>query len=145
MPSTLSALLDAAGITADRRGDATVTGLSYDSRSVAPGDLFCCIPGQVVDGHDFGAQAAAAGASALLVERFVDTDVAQARVDAMRSVLGPLADAFYGRPSREIGVAAVTGTNGKTTVTYYLEAIAKAAGRSPGVVGTVSRRYAGVE
>jgi UDP-N-acetylmuramoyl-L-alanyl-D-glutamate--2,6-diaminopimelate ligase len=60
-------------------------------------------------------------------------------------VLGPLANEFFGRPSHSLNVAAVTGTNGKTTTTYLLESIARAAGVTPGVVGTVSRRFAGIE
>ena len=141
---TLSGLLRASGIRAEISGDAAVTGLSADSREVAPGDLFCCIPGAVADGHDFAGAAVAAGAAALLVERPLDAPVPQAVVPAVRPVLGPLADTFFGHPSREMPVAAVTGTNGKTTVTYLLEAIARAAGREPGVVGTVSRRFDGV-
>ncbi len=61
------------------------------------------------------------------------------------TVLGPLADEFFGHPSSELSVAAITGTNGKTTTTYLLESIATAAGTHPGVVGTVSRRFMGVD
>ncbi len=142
---SLSALIHAAAIRAELRGDADVGGLEHDHRRVSAGVLFCCIPGQVVDGHDFAAAAVEAGASALLVERFLDLDVAQARVEETRPVLGPLSAAFYEKPSATVPIAAVTGTNGKTTVTYLLEAIAKAAGREPGVIGTVSRRFKGVE
>ena len=145
MAWTLLGLLRAAGVDAEISGDAEVTGLAYDSRNVGAGDLFCCIPGLVTDGHDHADQAVARGATALLVERTLRTPVPQARVDAVRTVLGPLSDAFYGRPSETLAVAAVTGTNGKTTVTYLLESIARAAGRTPGVVGTVSRRFAGIE
>lgn len=130
---------------AERRGDAEVTGLAHDTRSVVPGDLFCCVPGLVVDGHDFAGAAKDAGAAALLVERFVDVELPQARVEAVRPAMGPLADRFYGHPSQQIPVVAVTGTNGKTTVTYLLESIARAAGREPGVIGTIARRFKGAE
>ena len=142
---TLVTLLRAAGIEAEVRGDGAVTGIQDDSRQVAGGDLFCCVPGEHVDGHDFAAQAAQAGAAALLVERFVEVDLPQARVDSVRPVLGALASEVYGHPSSELCVAAVTGTNGKTTTTYLLESIATAAGAHAGVIGTVSRRFMGVD
>jgi UDP-N-acetylmuramoyl-L-alanyl-D-glutamate--2,6-diaminopimelate ligase len=142
---TLRALVGAAGLRADVRGDADVTGLSYDPRAVTPGDLFCCIAGERADGHDFAAEVARAGATALLVERDLEVDIAQVKVPSVREAMPLLAAAFFERPSSEIPVAAVTGTNGKTTVTYLLESIARVAGREPGVVGTVSRRFAGRE
>src|SRR2546425_12939275 len=116
MTWTLGRLLHAAGVDAARSGDATVAGLRDDSREVSEGDLFCCVPGANADGHDFAGRAVAAGAAALLVERELPVDVPQAKVATMREVLGPLADAFFGHPSRDMAVCAVTGTNGKTTV-----------------------------
>lgn len=143
MPWTLRALVGAAGLPAEVRGEAHISGLAYDPRAVRRADLFCCIPGARVDGHTFAAEVTAAGAAALLVEREVDVELPQARVPSVRAALGPLAAAFYEHPSSEMPVAAVTGTNGKTTVTYLVESIASAAGREPGVVGTVSRRFKG--
>src|SRR5581483_9312498 len=102
-------------------------------------------PGLVFDGHDFAAEVKERGAAALLVERFLDVDIPQARVEAVHPILGPLADTFYGHPSQEITVAAVTGTNGKTTVSYLLESIARAAGSEPGVIGAIARRWCGRE
>lgn len=145
MQWTLRALLGAAGLSTDVRGAASVTGLQYDPRIAGAGDLFCCIRGARADGHDFAGDVVANGATALLVERFVDVEVAQARVLSVRDALGPLATTFFQNPSHEMPVVAVTGTNGKTTVTYLLESIAWAAGREPGVVGTVSRRFKGTE
>jgi len=144
MSWTLTGLLRSAGIPAETTGDAAVSGLTADSRAIAAGDLFCCVRGAVADGHAFAAAAVEAGAVALLVEHPVGVDAPQAAVPAVRGVLGPLAATFFGHPSREMAVAAVTGTNGKTTVTYLLESIARAAGAEPGVVGTVSRRFGGV-
>jgi UDP-N-acetylmuramoyl-L-alanyl-D-glutamate--2,6-diaminopimelate ligase len=145
----LHGLLRASGVGADLTDDAPrgveVGGFAYDSRDVAAGDLFCCIPGEHLDRHDFAFDAVGRGAAALLVERFLDLEVPQAKVGRIRDVLGPLADTFYGHPSRELAMAGVTGTNGKTTVTYLLESIAAAAGTSSGVIGTVSRRFAGNE
>jgi UDP-N-acetylmuramoyl-L-alanyl-D-glutamate--2,6-diaminopimelate ligase len=126
------------------RGDPSVEvrAAGHDSRQVDEGTLFCCIPGQTTDGHEHAAAAVRAGASALLVERFVDVDVPQARVTSVRAAVGPIAARLLGDPSRAMSVLGVTGTNGKTTTCYLLEAIAIAAGRSSGVIGTVETRYA---
>jgi UDP-N-acetylmuramoyl-L-alanyl-D-glutamate--2,6-diaminopimelate ligase len=145
MQWTLKALVGAAGLEADLTADASISGLAYDTRSVRPGDLFCCIPGARADGHAFAEDAVASGAAALLVQRPLEVAVPQAVMPSVRAALGPLAATFFGSPSGDLAVAAVTGTNGKTTVTYLVESIARAAGREPGVVGTVSRRYRGAE
>src|SRR3990172_5547498 len=134
---TLEDLVTASQLEAVVRGDAAVGGLSYDSRSVSPGDLFCCIPGGTADGHDHAAAAVDRGAAALLVERDLDIPVPQARVERVRDALGPLSCTFFGHPSRSLAVAGVTGTNGKTTVTWLLESMAAAARGRPGLIGTV--------
>ncbi|MEX2394565.1 MAG: UDP-N-acetylmuramoyl-L-alanyl-D-glutamate--2,6-diaminopimelate ligase [Actinomycetota bacterium] len=146
MAWTLQGLLRDSGIpTRSITGDARLDGLGYDHRRITPGDLFCCWPGRVHDGHDFAADAVSRGAAALLVERPLSVDVPQAVVEEVHPLLGPLASSFFGRPTEQMTVAAITGTNGKTTVTYLLESIANHAGRSAGVIGTVSRRFAGSE
>ncbi len=117
-----------------------ITSVVHDSRAVAPGALFCCIPGSMTDGHDYAREAVDAGAVALLVEEFLPIPVPQARIASVRSVLGPLAARFYREPSFAMRVLGVTGTNGKTTTTYLLEAIANAAGDTTGVIGTVAAR-----
>jgi UDP-N-acetylmuramoyl-L-alanyl-D-glutamate--2,6-diaminopimelate ligase len=131
----------------DRRGDldVNVTSLVHDSRDVVPGALFCCIPGDATDGHDYAAEAVAAGAAALLVERVLDVPVPQAVVTSVRAEIGPLAAALHRHPSRRLRLIGVTGTNGKTTTTYLVEAIARAAGELAGVIGTVATRIAGEE
>jgi UDP-N-acetylmuramoyl-L-alanyl-D-glutamate--2,6-diaminopimelate ligase len=115
----------------------------HDSREATPGALFCCIHGERTDGHDHAAAAVDAGAVALLVERVLALPVPQVRVDSVRRVLGPLCDRFHGHPSRAMRVLGVTGTNGKTSTTYLLEAIARANGDRPGVIGTVEARIDG--
>jgi UDP-N-acetylmuramoyl-L-alanyl-D-glutamate--2,6-diaminopimelate ligase len=124
----------------DRRGDASVdvTGVTHDSRQVGPGSLFCCVPGRVTDGHDHAPGAVAAGAVALLCERPLDLPVAQVVVADARATMGPVAAAFHGHPSASMDVVGVTGTNGKTTTTFLLQAILEAAGRPTGVIGTLS-------
>lgn len=135
--------LDGAGVLELRESGASpveVNAIVHDSREVRPGALFCCIRGAVTDGHDHAPAAVRAGAVALLVEDWLPLDVPQARVASVRSVLGPLAARFHGEPSFAMRVLGVTGTNGKTTVTYLLESIARAAGDVAGVVGTVGAR-----
>jgi UDP-N-acetylmuramoyl-L-alanyl-D-glutamate--2,6-diaminopimelate ligase len=85
----------------------------------------------------------AAGAAALLVERPLGLPVAEARVASVRAAMGPVAAAAAGHPSTKLAVLGVTGTNGKTTTTYLLEAIAQAAGIRPGVIGTIGARIDG--
>ncbi|MGI8810366.1 MAG: UDP-N-acetylmuramoyl-L-alanyl-D-glutamate--2,6-diaminopimelate ligase [Acidimicrobiales bacterium] len=123
------------------RGDpegAEIVAIGHDSGSVVPGTLFCCVPGARVDGHAFAPQAVAAGAMALLVERFVDVDVVQVAVDDVRAAMAPVAAALFGHPSRRMAVVGVTGTNGKTTTTHFLRAVLEADGRRAAVIGTLS-------
>ena len=126
---------------AERSGDTDpdVIAVTHDSRSVRPGTLFCCLPGTHVDGHDFAAPALEAGAVALLVERFVDAPAAvpQVRVASTRAALAPAAANLFGHPSRSLRVAGVTGTNGKTTTTFLLQAVFEAHGWSTEVIGTL--------
>ncbi|MEZ5099223.1 MAG: UDP-N-acetylmuramoyl-L-alanyl-D-glutamate--2,6-diaminopimelate ligase [Thermoleophilia bacterium] len=122
---------------------AVVDDLAYDSRQVTPGSLFVCVPGQRVDGHAHAAQAVAAGAVALVVERELDLPVPQLVVEDARRAMADAADAFFGRPSLELELAGVTGTNGKTTTAFLLFAMLAAAGRRPGLLGTIERRVGG--
>ncbi len=127
------------------RGDTAIDidSIVHDSREAGPGALFCCIPGVLTDGHEHAPGAIAAGAVALLVERILPVDVPEARVDSVRRALGPLCSHFHGHPSRALRLLGVTGTNGKTSTTYLLEAIARANGDRAGVIGTVEARIDG--
>jgi UDP-N-acetylmuramoyl-L-alanyl-D-glutamate--2,6-diaminopimelate ligase len=121
-----------------------VGGISHDSRRVVPGDLFCCVPGRVSDGHVHAAEAVDRGAIGLLCEHFIpeliDHGVVQTRIaeGTMRPVMARLAAAFYGHPARDLLTVGVTGTNGKTTVTQLLGDLLSAAGRPTNVMGTLS-------
>lgn len=142
----LHALLDDAAVlevTGDSYVD--VSDITHDSRRVTRGALFCCIRGRVHDGHDFAAAAVRDGAVALLVDRPLAAPATQVRVESVRRAMGPIAARFYGAPSREMRVLGITGTNGKTTTTYLLESIARAAGERAGVIGTTGARIGGVD
>ncbi|MCH2412534.1 MAG: UDP-N-acetylmuramoyl-L-alanyl-D-glutamate--2,6-diaminopimelate ligase, partial [Acidimicrobiales bacterium] len=118
--------------------EAEVTGIAYDSRQVVPGDLFCCLPGVVEDGHDHAPEAALAGASALLVERLLDLKVAQVLVPDARRTMALLASVLHGRPSRRLDVVGVTGTNGKTSVVHMLAEVLRHGGRHVAESGTLT-------
>jgi len=119
------------------RRSVEILDLAYDTRRVGDGTLFFCVPGGRVDGHDLAADAVAAGASALVVERPVDAAVPQLVVESTRASMAIAADVFFGTPTERLAVAGVTGTNGKTTTSYLLRAILEADGRATGLVGTV--------
>src|SRR5437588_11419665 len=98
-----------------------VTGLAYDTRQVAPGTLFFCVPGFTRDGHDFAPEAVAKGAVALVVERPLSLGVPQIRVDSVREAMGRVAARFYGDPTMKLQTVGVTGTNGKTTTAFLVK------------------------
>ena len=126
--------------------DVTIRGITYDSRAVAPGDLFVALRGELHDGHDYLEQALRLGAAALVVDDDADvpaSDAAVVRVRDTRRALAPLARAFFGDPASELDLIGVTGTNGKTSTTYLVEAMLREAGRRVGLVGTVEIRYPG--
>jgi len=120
-----------------------IADLAYAAGAVRPGALFFCVPGSRADGHDFAAAAVERGAAALVVERQVPVAVPQIVVEETRAAMPGAAAAFFGYPTRELEVAGVTGTTGKTTTTYLLYAILEAAGRRPGLIGTVESRIGG--
>jgi UDP-N-acetylmuramoyl-L-alanyl-D-glutamate--2,6-diaminopimelate ligase len=127
-------------------GDGTlVRDVVLDTRAVVDGALFCCVPGSRMDGHDLAGQAVAAGAAALCVERPVTAapGVPRLRVRSVRAALAPLAAAFFGYPSSRLELVGITGTNGKTTTAFMLEAIFRAAGLRGGLSGTVEIRIGG--
>lgn len=143
MTATLSAVACALR-RAERHGsDVEVVDATHDSRQIAPGWLFCAIPGARDDGHRHAPDAVAAGAAALLVERWLDLPVPQVRVPSVRAAVGSAAAVVHGRPSDRLTVVGVTGTNGKTSVTYLLEAAFGAAARGTGTIGTVGARIHG--
>jgi UDP-N-acetylmuramoyl-L-alanyl-D-glutamate--2,6-diaminopimelate ligase len=124
-------------------GDALVRGISYDSRKVVDGSLFFALRGTRTDGHDHARDAVAAGAIALVVEQPFALDVAQLVVPSVRAAIGPMSAAFYGRPSSQLAVVAVTGTNGKTTTCSILRHCLSASGIPAGQVGTVGSHFLG--
>ncbi|WP_286884352.1 UDP-N-acetylmuramoyl-L-alanyl-D-glutamate--2,6-diaminopimelate ligase [Aneurinibacillus sp. UBA3580] len=126
-------------------GDAKteITGIEIDSRKVQPGDLFICLPGFTVDGHDFAAKAVSQGAVAILAQRTVEVDAPVIYVPDTRRAMAVLADRFFGQPTHQMKIIGVTGTNGKTTTTHLIERILDEAGHVTGIIGTIEMRLQG--
>jgi UDP-N-acetylmuramoyl-L-alanyl-D-glutamate--2,6-diaminopimelate ligase len=123
--------------------DLEVTGLHYDSRQVRQGDAFFALRGVVSDGHSFISSAVANGAKVVFSETMTEKleSVTTVLVENSRQAMALAAAEFYGNPTKDMKVVGVTGTNGKTTITYLLEAILDQAGLSPAVIGTINYRY----
>lgn len=117
--------------------EAEVTGLVCDSRKVKKGDLYFCLPGLRVDGHNFAKAAADAGAAALVVERKLPVDLPQVLVEDARGAMSYMAQCFYGYPAEKMHGVGITGTKGKTTTSFLVRAIARHAGHKVGLMGTV--------
>ncbi len=132
-------------ITSRIQGDPAtpISGMEVDSREVQAGDLFICLPGLTVDGHDFAEQAIAKGACALVVERELPVEVPQLIVSSCRHAMAVLGDAFYNHPSRRLRMIGITGTNGKTTTSYLIERIMNDNDVNTGLIGTIEMRYNG--
>ncbi len=118
--------------------DLEISGLAYNSKSVEPGNLFVAIRGFVHDGHGYAEEAVRRGAVAVLVDHpLPDLAVTQVVVSDTRRALAGFAAGFYGDPSRHLWVCGVTGTKGKTTTTYLIDAVLSAAGDRTAVIGTL--------
>ena len=122
---------------------ATVTGIAYDSREVLPGQLFVAVPGLKQDGRRFVTDALGKGAAAVVLEGadvLGGSPTGRVIVPSSREALARLAGAYFGHPSRALTVVAITGTNGKTTTSFLVDALLRAGGRPTGLVGTIEYR-----
>ncbi|MBN2516147.1 MAG: UDP-N-acetylmuramoyl-L-alanyl-D-glutamate--2,6-diaminopimelate ligase [Deltaproteobacteria bacterium] len=135
--------LDVITISGEEAG--TVSDICYDSRKCERDSLFVAVPGLKYDGHNYISEAIRRGARSIIHEKDVPPNpgVSFIRVENSRRVLGKLAKKFFHNPTSELCLIGVTGTNGKTTVTYLLESILEAAGFHVGVIGTINYRFGG--
>jgi len=135
------------GAAVEGNSDVDVSGIAYDSRRVNRGDLFVAVSGINVDGHSYAADAIKSGAAAVAIERPVDLapGTPVLKVPSTRSGLAEIAAEFYGRPSRHLYVAGITGTDGKTTVTHMSEHVLMAGGIVAGAMSTVAFSVKGAE
>jgi len=142
----LSQLLAAAGATLPAGSDPEVSRVTSDSRTVTPGTAFFAVRGSLRDGHDFAGEAARRGAAAVVAEREVGCPPAPlVRVADARRALALAAARLEGNPGEALSLAGVTGTNGKTTVAWLVDACLRQAGVPSGLVGTVTYRWPGGE
>ncbi len=125
---------------AERRGDIEVLDITHDSRQIQPGWLFAAMRGTTTDGHLYAKAAKAAGASALLVEHWLDLDLPQIKVASVRAQVGTIASKLHNFPSKDLKIVGITGTNGKTTTAFLLEKAFKQMGWTTGLIGTIETR-----
>jgi UDP-N-acetylmuramoyl-L-alanyl-D-glutamate--2,6-diaminopimelate ligase len=142
----LSAIMQGTGARGGAGSDPEIVRVTGDSREVVPGALFFALPGAERDGHAFVADAVARGAAAVVAERPVAcSPAALLLAPSTRRAMALAAASFHGRPADALALAGVTGTNGKTTVAWLVEACARAAGVPVGMLGTVVHRWPGAE
>ena len=115
-----------------------ITGISYNSKTTKPGDIFICLTGEYTDGHEYAKNAIENGAVALLVEHTVEAGkIPQIVVSSTRHKIADIADRFYSSPSKGINLIGTTGTNGKTTVTHLIQKILEENGQKCALIGTL--------
>lgn len=142
---TFQHLLDGAEILS-QSGNPDVTSVEYDSRRVKPGSLFVAMQGETSDGNRFIDQAILAGAVAIVTDSPKENPregVAWALVPHGRRALARISENFYKRPAERLAVIGITGTNGKSTTAFLVEAILAAAGRKSALIGTIEYHVAG--
>ncbi|MFH1353004.1 MAG: UDP-N-acetylmuramoyl-L-alanyl-D-glutamate--2,6-diaminopimelate ligase [bacterium] len=120
-----------------------ITGVSYNSKKIKKSALFFAVKGANFNGEDFAGEAMNKGAAAAVCERTLDCRLPQVIVKDVKTAMAHISEAFYGFPSKVMDVIGITGTNGKTTITYFLEKISEAAGIKSAVFGTVNYRWDG--
>ncbi|MDH3249215.1 MAG: UDP-N-acetylmuramoyl-L-alanyl-D-glutamate--2,6-diaminopimelate ligase [Acidimicrobiia bacterium] len=136
----LSRLADVVGGRRAGDVDPIVLDVTHDSRQVGAGSLFVAVRGMTVDGHRFIDQAVERGAVAVVCEEAIDASIPHVVVDDARASMARLAALVHGRPSRELAVVGLTGTNGKTSVSFILESMLRFVGRRTGLIGTIVTR-----
>ena len=124
-----------------------INDIIYDSRKAAPGLLFVCIVGTQRDSHEFAADCAAKGVSALVIQHDIDLTavpgVTVVKVESSRYAMALMSANLFGNPSRKMTMIGVTGTKGKTTTTHMIKSVLEAAGRKVGMIGTNGIYYMG--
>ena len=118
-----------------------IQGISYNSKKTIPNDLFICLTGEHVDGHEFAEEAFNNGASAFVVEKRLNLDVPQIVVDNTSEIIAQISDLFYNSPSQKLNIIGVTGTNGKTTVTHLIQELFEANNQKCALIGTLGHKF----
>ena len=122
--------------------DGEIQGISYNSKKTKPHDLFICLSGEHVDGHEYAEEAVDNGATICVVERILNLDIPQIVVNDSTEAIAQISDLFYSSPSKKMNIIGVTGTNGKTTVTHLIQKILEAANEScHSTISIIERMY----
>ena len=121
--------------------DEEIKGISYNSKKVAKNDVFICLTGEHVDGHEFAEEAYEKGALLCVVERRLNTKAPQVVVKSTSKAIAEISNIFYSEPSKKINIIGVTGTNGKTTVTHLIQKLFEAFEQKCALVGTLGHKF----
>lgn len=116
--------------------DAEINGITINSKEVKKGDIFICINGQNTDGHKFASDAAQKGALAIVAEKEISSSAPLILCENTKIEMAKIASKFYGEPEKKLKLIGITGTNGKTTVSYLIKKILEEAGKRVGIIGT---------
>ena len=117
-----------------------IEGISYNSKKTQPGDMFICLTGEHVDGHEYAEEAVTNGACLCIVERRLALDVPQIVVSDTTEAIAQISDLFYSSPSKKLNLIGVTGTNGKTTVTHLIQRLFEAENKKCALIGTLGNK-----
>ena len=118
-----------------------IEGISYNSKKAHPNDIFICLVGEHVDGHEYAEEAAANGATIFVVERRLNADLPQIVVASTEEMIAKISALFYGYPSTKLNIIGVTGTNGKTTVTHLIQKLYEANDQKCALIGTLGHKF----
>ena len=118
-----------------------IKNISYNSKKAKPGDLFICLTGEHVDGHEFAQEALRNGVVALVVEKRLTVKAPQIVVESTSEVISKISNIFYSSPSKKVNVIGVTGTNGKTTVTHLIQKLYEAFDKNCALIGTLGHKF----
>ena len=116
-------------------------GISYNSKKTQPNDIFICLSGEHVDGHEYAEEAVSNGAVVCVVERRLNLDIPQIVVESTESIIAKISSEYYGNPSQKLNIIGVTGTNGKTTVTHLIQKLYEAFDQKCALIGTLGYRF----
>lgn len=118
-----------------------IDGISYNSKKTQPGDIFICLTGEHVDGHEYAEEAFANGAIACIVERRLSINLPQIVVESTAETIAKVSSLFYAEPSTKLNIIGVTGTNGKTTVTHLIQKLYESFNEKCALIGTLGHKF----
>jgi UDP-N-acetylmuramoyl-L-alanyl-D-glutamate--2,6-diaminopimelate ligase len=118
-----------------------INGISYNSKKTKPNDMFICLTGEHVDGHEYAEEAVQNGACLCIVERQLNLDIPQIVVSDTQEAIAQISDLFYSSPSQKLNLIGVTGTNGKTTVTHLIQKLFEANSKNCALIGTLGHKF----